>query len=66
MASVFSSHNTQDRAVTERVVERLRAAGFAALFVTSTPSQGIPVGRNWERELCAQLRHSDHGDLPGQ
>src|SRR5919199_1781139 len=59
MASVFVSHGSQDRAVTERVAERLRAAGFAALFVDFDPEQGIPAGRNWERELYAQLRRSD-------
>src|ERR671926_366846 len=59
MASVFVSHSSRDRAVTERVVARLRAAGFAALFVDFDPEQGIPAGRSWERELYAQLRRSD-------
>src|SRR3712207_5591800 len=59
MASVFVSHSSRDRAVTERVVARLRAAGFAALFVDFDPEQGIPAGRNWERELYAQLRRAD-------
>src|SRR4051794_13638198 len=59
MASVFISHSTRDQAVTERVVERLRAAGFGALFVDFDPEQGVPAGRNWERELYAQLRRSD-------
>src|SRR5918997_6883598 len=59
MASVFVSHSSQDRAATEQVVAQLRAAGFAALFVDFDPEQGIPAGRNWERELYAQLRRSD-------
>src|SRR3954469_25149517 len=59
MASVFISHSSQDRAVAERVVARLRAAGFAALFVDFDPEQGIPAGRNWERELYARLRRTD-------
>src|SRR3954464_13553451 len=59
MASVFVSHSNRDRAATERVVERLRGAGFAALFVDFDPDQGIPAGRNWERELYAQLRRTD-------
>src|SRR5918997_1682359 len=59
MASVFVSHSSQDWAVTERVVARLRAAGLAALFVDFDPEQGIPAGRNWERELYAQLRRTD-------
>src|SRR3954469_8124608 len=59
MASVFVSHSSRDRAVTDRVVQRLRAAGFAALFVDFDPEQGIPAGRSWERELYAQLRKTD-------
>src|SRR3954452_11797079 len=59
MASVFVSHSSRDRVVTERVVERLRAAGFAALFVDFDPEQGIPAGCSWERELYAQLRRTD-------
>src|SRR3954467_6863264 len=59
MASVFVSHSSRDRVVTERVVARLRVAGFAALFVDFDPEQGIPAGRSWERELYAQLRSTD-------
>src|SRR5918997_720945 len=59
MASVFISHSSQDRAVTEQVAERLRAAGFAALFVDFDPEQGIAAGRHWERELYVQLRRTD-------
>src|SRR5688572_32147323 len=59
MASVFVSHSGRDRAVTEQVVAQLRAVGFTALFVDFDPDQGIPAGRNWERELYAQLRRTD-------
>src|SRR3712207_8797673 len=59
MASIFVSHSSRDGAVTEGVVARLRAAGFAALFVDFDPEQGVPAGRNWERELYAQLRRAD-------
>src|SRR4051794_32850611 len=59
MASIFVSHSSQDQAAAEPVVARLRAAGFAALLVDFDPEQGIPAGRNWERELYAQLRRSD-------
>ncbi len=45
-------------------MERLRAAGFAALFVDFDPEQGIPAGRSWERELDAQLRRTDAVILP--
>src|SRR3954462_10643676 len=59
MASVFVSHSSTDQTVTEQVVEQLKAAGFAALFVDFDPELGIPAGRNWERELYAQLRRTD-------
>src|SRR3954465_11374104 len=59
MASVFVSYSSRDRSVTELVVERLRAAGLAALFVDFDPEEGIPAGRNCERELYAQLRRTD-------
>src|SRR3954462_14720669 len=59
MASVFVSHSSTDQTVTEQVVEQLKAAGFSALFVDFDPERGIPAGRNWERELYAQLRRTD-------
>src|SRR3954463_289248 len=59
MASLFISHSSRDRAAAERVRERLRAEGFAALFLDFDPEQGIPAGRSWERELYAQLRKTD-------
>src|SRR5512142_2650940 len=59
MASLFVSHSSRDRAAAERICAWLRAAGFAALFVDFDPEQGIPTGRNWERELHAQLRRTD-------
>ena len=59
MASLFISHSSSDRDATQRLAERLRAEGFAALFLDFDPEQGIPAGRNWERELYAQLRKSD-------
>ena len=36
-----------------------RAGGFAALFLLFDPDQGIPAGRNWEREFYAQLRKTE-------
>src|SRR4051812_26604198 len=59
MASVFISYSSRDRPVAKWLLKRLRAAGFAALFVDFDPGQGIPARRNWERELYAQLRRSD-------
>ena len=59
MASLFVSHSSRDRAAAERIYERLRAEGFAAMFLDFDPAQGIPPGRNWERELYIQLRKTD-------
>ena len=59
MASLFISHSGFDRAAAQWLCDQLRAAGFQALFVDFDPDQGIPAGRNWERELYAQLRRTD-------
>ena len=59
MASLFISHSSSDRDAAQRLAERLRAEGFAALFLDFDPEQCIPAGRNWERELYAQLRKTD-------
>ena len=59
MASLFVSHSSYDRDAAERVAKRLQAEGFAALFLGFDPADGIPAGRNWRRELFAQLRKAD-------
>src|ERR687890_843265 len=59
MPALFISHSNHDRVVTERVSGWLRRAGFTTVFVDFDPAQGIPAGRNWERELYARLRRAD-------
>ena len=59
MASLFISHSSRDRATATWVAERLHAEGFLALFLDFDPAQGLPAGRNWERELYGQLRKTD-------
>jgi WD40 repeat protein len=59
MTALFISHSGQDREVAVRVRERLRARGYHALFLDFDPTDGIPAGRPWERELYAQLRRTD-------
>src|SRR4029450_5334935 len=56
MASLFVSHSSRDLAATKRVVERLAAEGFAALFLDFDPAQGSPAGGAWEPGLSPQLR----------
>jgi hypothetical protein len=59
MASLFVSHSSHDRDEAERVAQRLRVEGFAALFLDFDPADGIPAGHDWKRELFAQLRKAD-------
>src|SRR5688500_8514477 len=59
MASLFVSHSSSDVGATKRVVERLVRGGLVSLFFDFDPAEGIPAGRNWERELYAQLRKTD-------
>ena len=59
MASLFVSHSSHDRDEAERVAERLRVEGFAALFRDFDPADGITAGRDWNGELFAQLRKTD-------
>ena len=59
MTSLFVSHSSKDRVPTEKVRDWLRAQGYAALFVDFDPDDGIRAGRDWERELYAQLRKCD-------
>ncbi|SET07089.1 TIR domain-containing protein [Geodermatophilus poikilotrophus] len=59
MPALFISHSNQDWVATERVSSWLRRAGFTTVFVDFDPEDGIPAGRNWERELYAQLRRTE-------
>jgi WD40 repeat protein len=59
LASIFVSHSSADADVTDTVVRYLRREGFDALFVDFDPDDGLIPGRNWERELYAQLRRAD-------
>jgi WD40 repeat protein len=56
---LFVSHAGADRATAEWVGGRLRAAGFAAVFVDVDPEDGIAPGQHWEQELYSRLRQCD-------
>jgi WD40 repeat protein/energy-coupling factor transporter ATP-binding protein EcfA2 len=58
MTSLFVSHSGRDRAAAEGVCEWLRTVGFVPLLMDFDP-EDIPEGRNWERELYAQLRRTE-------
>jgi WD40 repeat protein len=59
VASFFISHSSRDSESSERIRERLRGEGYGSVFLDFDPEDGIPAGRDWERELYAQLRSCD-------
>jgi hypothetical protein len=68
MATLFISHSSQDQAAMKRVIERLDAERFAAVFLDFDPVDGIPAGRARESELYVQVagcqgRGSSHRSL---
>lgn len=56
MSSIFLSHSSQDNAIAERVKARLEQWGHRSVFLDFDPADGIPAGRDWEKELYAKLR----------
>jgi WD40 repeat protein len=59
MSLLFVSHSSEDDASASHVSSWLAEQGFQSLFLDFDPEQGIPAGRNWERELYARLRQAD-------
>lgn len=58
MSGIFISHSSRDREAAADMAARLRGRGYASLFLDFDPADGIPAGRDWERELYARLRSS--------
>lgn len=56
MSGIFISHSSRDHSDAEDVAARLRGQGYQSLFLDFDPADGIPAGRNWEREIYARLR----------
>ena len=56
MSSIFLSHSSQDNPVAEQVKARLEQWGHRSVFLDFDPAEGIPAGRDWEKELYAKLR----------
>ncbi|MDX9886534.1 TIR domain-containing protein [Thauera sp.] len=56
MSGIFISHSSRDRQAAEEMAARLRAQGYQSLFLDFDPADGIPAGRDWEREIYARLR----------
>ena len=59
MASFFISHASRDSEDAERLRTWLEREGYTSVFLDFDPAHGIPPGRQWERELYAQLRKAD-------
>lgn len=56
VSGIFISHSSRDREAAEAMATRLRAQGYQSLFLDFDPADGIPAGRDWEREIYARLR----------
>jgi formylglycine-generating enzyme required for sulfatase activity len=56
MSSIFLSHSSQDNGIAGHVKVRLEQWGHRSVFLDFDPANGIPVGRDWEKELYAKLR----------
>src|SRR5262245_55699614 len=56
MSAIFLSHSSADRDIASLVSAWLHEQGYRSVFLDFDPEQGIPGGRDWERELYAQLR----------
>jgi len=56
MSSIFLSHSSKDNAIAAQVKAQLAQWGHRSVFLDFDPEQGIPAGRDWEKELYAKLR----------
>jgi WD40 repeat protein len=56
MSAIFISHSSKDNAVAAEVKAKLLEQGHRSIFLDFDPENGIPAGRNWEKELYLRLR----------
>ena len=56
MSAIFISHSSKDTLWAERIAAWLREQGHQSLFLDFDPQNGIPAGRDWDKELHHQLR----------
>lgn len=56
MSVIFISHSSKDAADAARVREWLEEQGHKSVFLDFDPRDGIPGGRNWEREIYRHLQ----------
>jgi WD40 repeat protein len=58
LSAIFLSHSSADNDAALQIRDWLEKQGYRSMFLDFDPAQGIPAGRDWERELYAQLRAS--------
>lgn len=56
MSTIFLSHSSRDNVIAEQIKIRLNDWGHRSVFLDFDPEHGIPAGRDWEKELYANLR----------
>ncbi len=56
MSIIFISHSSKDNKIAGELRSFLKEQGHQSIFLDYDPMDGIPAGRNWEKELYDQLR----------
>ncbi|MGD1889525.1 MAG: toll/interleukin-1 receptor domain-containing protein, partial [Cyclobacteriaceae bacterium] len=56
MSSIFISHSSKDNESAEKLRDYLADHEYLGIFLDFHPEKGIPAGRDWVKEIHAQLR----------
>ena len=56
MGRIFISHSSRDNEEAKSLKACLEAHGHRSVFLDFDPADGIPAGRDWERELYQRVR----------
>ena len=56
MSSIFLSHSSRNDEDAKRVKQFLKDQEYKSVFLDFDPEDGIPPGRNWEKEIYSKLR----------
>jgi len=56
MSAIFVSHSSRDMAFVDELRRRLVTQGHRSVFIDYDPEFGIPIGREWEKEIYQRLR----------
>jgi hypothetical protein len=56
VSSLYIVHSSKDRAAAVELKARLESKGYRSAFLDCDPEQGIQPGRQWEKELYANMR----------